>query len=487
MGDVTVKNCIIWGNGYDSLGGNEDGTVSYSDIEGSGGSGGGWDPCTFGTDGGGNIDADPCFVDPCESDYHLSLDSPCFNAGDPNYNAVDDETDIDGDPRVMRGRIDMGADEFDRVHNITQDKWYAYIEDAVYAANAYDEIEAYPDTYKEISFTIDKPMTVRSTDPNDWDVIKNTIIDIDYCIFMITGADANSILKGFTIENNDYSFWGAVLCWGTNPTISRCIFRDNIIGVHCQNSASPLITNSIFHDNSTGIYYQGGGSGGIENNLIYGNQYGIKLQGICSPTVRNDTIIGNADYGIGKVGPGVSTPSITNCILWDNGDDLHSIFSAAYSCIMDPCDANGIGNITADPTFMNHYDFWDVTTADGTTSTIEVADASLYDINDIIEYGDDSIARLVTDVNTTSDIVVFTAALDSASESGIRIHNWDSNTDVVENYHLQSNSPCIDVGDPNGVYTGELDIDFDDRVIDIAGKGDSVIDVDMGADEYKQN
>ncbi|MFA5423196.1 MAG: right-handed parallel beta-helix repeat-containing protein [Phycisphaerae bacterium] len=50
--------------------------------------------------------------------------------------------------------------------------------------------------------------------------------------------------------------------------------------------------------------------------------------------------------------------------------------------------------------------------------------------------------------------------------------------------HLSSASPCIDVGDPNQDYTGQIDTDGDDRIIDIDSKGDGNIDVDMGSDEY---
>ncbi|UCD30194.1 MAG: LamG domain-containing protein, partial [Planctomycetota bacterium] len=45
------------------------------------------------------------------SDYHLLPDSPCINAGDPDYLAHSGETDLDGKPRVIGGRIDMGAYE----------------------------------------------------------------------------------------------------------------------------------------------------------------------------------------------------------------------------------------------------------------------------------------------------------------------------------------------------------------------------------------
>ena len=96
---VTMVNCIVW-NGSDWLWNNDSSTidVNYSDVEG------GWPDV-------GNIDADPCFVDSDANDYHLLPDSPCINAGDPagDYSG---QTDMDGESRVMLGRVDMGADEF---------------------------------------------------------------------------------------------------------------------------------------------------------------------------------------------------------------------------------------------------------------------------------------------------------------------------------------------------------------------------------------
>lgn len=96
----TITNCILWANTapdgpqiYGSC------LVSYSDVQG-------------GYSGQVNINADPCFVDPVGSDYHLSDSSPCINAGDPCYSPVPGETDIDGDLRIIYGRLDIGADEF---------------------------------------------------------------------------------------------------------------------------------------------------------------------------------------------------------------------------------------------------------------------------------------------------------------------------------------------------------------------------------------
>ncbi len=62
--------------------------------------------------------------------------------------------------------------------------------------------------------------------------------------------------------------------------------------------------------------------------------------------------------------------------------------------------------------------------------------------------------------------------------------NIDEDPWLDPNYHLLPCSPCIDTGDPNGDYDGQVDIDGDNRVIDIDGKGDGVVDVDMGADEF---
>lgn len=61
--------------------------------------------------GEGNIDADPLFQNPAAGDYHLMAGSPCINSGDPSGNYAG-QTDIDGDQRILFGRVDMGADEF---------------------------------------------------------------------------------------------------------------------------------------------------------------------------------------------------------------------------------------------------------------------------------------------------------------------------------------------------------------------------------------
>jgi parallel beta-helix repeat protein len=59
----------------------------------------------------GNISAEPKFVAPDSNDYHLSFESPCINAGDPNFVPAPNETDYDGDQRLLGQYVDIGADE----------------------------------------------------------------------------------------------------------------------------------------------------------------------------------------------------------------------------------------------------------------------------------------------------------------------------------------------------------------------------------------
>ena len=56
---------------------------------------------------------DPAFKDLMNRDLHLSVNSPAINKGNPNFMPTVDETDIDGDARLMDGRVDIGADETD--------------------------------------------------------------------------------------------------------------------------------------------------------------------------------------------------------------------------------------------------------------------------------------------------------------------------------------------------------------------------------------
>lgn len=105
-----ITNTIIWSQNSRSLLIADPSLVTYSCVKQAYIFEGGPDPYDL-TTMGGNISERPRFVQSTQTDYHLLQNSPCINTGDPNFTG-DSKTDIDGQPRVIIGRIDIGADEF---------------------------------------------------------------------------------------------------------------------------------------------------------------------------------------------------------------------------------------------------------------------------------------------------------------------------------------------------------------------------------------
>lgn len=98
---ATIVNSILWGNSGQQIYSYESSpSVDYCDVQG------GWSGA-----GSNNDDADPNFA--VIGDYHLAANSPCIDSGDPNFVPDPNETDLDGNARVLSGRVDMGAYEFD--------------------------------------------------------------------------------------------------------------------------------------------------------------------------------------------------------------------------------------------------------------------------------------------------------------------------------------------------------------------------------------
>ena len=60
--------------------------------------------------GTSNISSDPLFTNAAAGNFHLLATSPCINFG--NNTAVVGTTDLDGNPRITGGIVDMGAYEY---------------------------------------------------------------------------------------------------------------------------------------------------------------------------------------------------------------------------------------------------------------------------------------------------------------------------------------------------------------------------------------
>ena len=244
---LQVINCIFW-DGGNEIWNNDDSTIAiiYSDVQG------GWE-------GTGNFNSDPMFVDPYnpvrdERDYHLLLNSPCINTGccdsnDPNCDYTG-QTDMDGQPRVMAGCVDIGADEFHPgIYNAELDAYYFTIQNAINEAQNGETIIVEDGTYtgegnRDINF-LGKIITLRSRNgPN------NCVIDCEHLgsgFIFNYGEDANSVLEGFTIiKGLSIDSGGGILCESSSPTIGNCIIRNNSPdGIWIDDMSNPWIAGTV--------------------------------------------------------------------------------------------------------------------------------------------------------------------------------------------------------------------------------------------------
>jgi parallel beta-helix repeat protein len=190
---------------------------------------------------------------------------------------------------------------------------------------------------------------VKSKNPNDFNVVAATIIDgngAQIAVRLCMGTTTR--FEGFTVTGGDI---GIRTEQGARPFISKCIItKNNKAGIMVYQSTTN-VTNCIIHDNNNQGILVWSAWCAAQNNVIYDQYEGITIGGFhVTGTFRNNTIVNNKDYGIRRFDEPIMF--ISNCIIWDNNDDLGDC-NAVYSCIKKKSDANGSGNITSDPCFVN--------------------------------------------------------------------------------------------------------------------------------------
>jgi len=219
------------------------------------------------------------------------------------------------------------------------------IAEGVAAAGDGDTIVVAPGIYREAVLAVLSSVTVRSTDPNDPDVVAATVIEdttiqVAYVFagFTIRGRSVRCGLQTVAIANNIICDGAGIFCTDSSAVISgnRVLnnFKSRGGGIYCSTSSVIIVNNVIIKNTAENV----GGA-------IYCRR--------SSPLILNNTIVGNTASELNAGGiycDDESHPTIKNCILWDNGDDLFNC-SATYSSIQDA--DLGQGNIAFHPHFAD--------------------------------------------------------------------------------------------------------------------------------------
>ncbi|MCX5636243.1 MAG: right-handed parallel beta-helix repeat-containing protein [Planctomycetota bacterium] len=194
--------------------------------------------------------------------------------------------------------------------------------------------------YENINFK-GKNIALRSTDPNNPDIVSVTIIDgnnLDSVVTFAGTENATCVLSGFTIQNgaqdgDPYIKGGGGMCGGSETNHTHATIRNNIITHNFAwdggglSRCDGLIEKNIVTNNYARWWQGGGGlylcNGIIRNNIIAANNAnGCESAGAlsyCDGTIENNTITQNFSYGVGVVA--YCRGTIRNCIIWGNTPD----------------------------------------------------------------------------------------------------------------------------------------------------------------------
>ncbi len=280
---------------------------------------------------------------------------------DCNGNGVFDDVDItEGDSQDVNenGIPDECESNVPRITNLTTGATHAIIQAAIDAADEGDVLEAAPAVYRgpgnrNIAFR-GKAITLRSTNPQDPNVVAATVIDCEGLgrAFYFQGSEfSDTVLSGWTIVNGDATNsplrWGGGILCQSSPTIRYCTISNcrglGAGGIACVFGSHPSIHGCTIKDNEGyGLYFLNNSSPVISQTEIHGNVDGGAYLYESQATFADCAITrmtGNEKAGIvcikggidvvgctisGRMGVGISvdgsTLHVRNCVIRDNVD-----------------------------------------------------------------------------------------------------------------------------------------------------------------------
>lgn len=170
---------------------------------------------------------------------------------------------------------------------------FATINEAMAASGTGDTVQVMPGTYYENIDFVGSGITLVSIDGPEVTIIdggSNASV-----VWMTGGVGENAVIDGFTIQNGLSAIGGGMYTDGS-PTVTNCIFRDNIAKAwggaisHLDNgSAGPTVSNTQFCNNSPDDIYGAWVNGG-------GNVFDVGCDDeTCSADVSGDSYVNVTD------------------------------------------------------------------------------------------------------------------------------------------------------------------------------------------------
>jgi len=192
---------------------------------------------------------------------------------------------------------------------------YTTIQAAIVAASDGDEVVISPGSYFESIDFLGEAITVRSTDPDNPDVVWDTAIvgdGVNPCVTFGKKETPASVLKGLTILNGKYGVYckgprDRPRCDDPRPTIMKNDIMNCVdAGVRLYNASAVIVDNTIRNNGGAAVdlyvTYHSQCSGNqlvLDGNVIKDNAKGLLCYGsIGEVSVTNNTFEGNAGRAV---------------------------------------------------------------------------------------------------------------------------------------------------------------------------------------------